>query len=127
MAGLSEKTKETACAVEAGTRVAGIVNANDEQMKQVDTTKGAFDMIKNNIEEVNDGILQQSNYMLKVVSSNNEISSHVEKISEFSVELLANTENTRDVIGKTISGTEQISTLIAGVMRNLDGLKHTIE
>lgn len=96
-------------------------------MKQVDTTKGAFDMIKNNIEEVNDGILQQSNYMLKVVSSNNEISSYVEKISAFSEELLANTENTRDVIGKTISGTEQISILIAGVMRNLDGLKHTIE
>lgn len=111
----------------AGNSVAELVNSNDEQMKLVDNTKSAFDMIKNNIEEVNDGILQQSDYMGRVVSSNNEISRHVERISAFSEELLANTENTRAVIGKTINGTEEISTLIDSVLEDLEGLKQIIE
>lgn len=111
----------------AGNSVTELVDANDKQMKLVDSTKSVFDMIKDNIEEVNDGILQQSDYMGRVVSSNNEISRHVERISAFSEELLANTENTRVVIGNTINGTEEISTLIDSVLEDLEGLKQIIE
>lgn len=110
----------------AGNSVAELVSANDEQMKLVDNTKSVFDRIKDNIEEVNDGMLKQSDYMGNVVDSNNEIGRHVEKISAFSEELLANTENTRGVIGKTINGTEEISTLIDSVLENLEGLKQLI-
>lgn len=111
----------------AGNSVAGLVKTNDEQMELVDRTKNFLDVIKSNIDEVNEEIVVQSDYMGRVVSSNNEIGRHVEKISAFSEELLANTENTSALMEKTISGTEEISILIDKVMKDVDGLEEIIK
>lgn len=111
----------------AGSSVNTLIAANKEQIELVDKTKVNFGKIKEEIEQVSEGIDVEYTYIGKVTASNNEINEHVEGLSAFSQELLANTENTKELSSQTIEGTEMISNLLDEVMIEVESLQTITE
>lgn len=104
-----------------------LIAANEKQIELVDKTKVNFGRIKEEIEQVSEGIDTEYTYIGKVAASNNEINQYVEGLSAFSQELLANTENTKELSNQTIEGTEMISNLLDEVMVEVEGLQTITE
>ncbi len=104
-----------------------LIAANEKQIELVDKTKVNFEKIKEEIEQVSEGIDTEYTYIGKVAASNNEIDQYVEGLSAFSQELLANTENTKELSNQTIEGTEMISNLLDEVMVEVEGLQTITE
>lgn len=111
----------------AGSSVNTLIAANKEQIELIDKTKVNFAKIKEEIEQVSEGIDIEYTYIGKVTASNNEINEHVEGLSAFSQELLANTENTKELSSQTIEGTEMISNLLDEVMVEVESLQTITE
>lgn len=128
----TEKISEIVGALEeqadkAGCSVGTLISTNENQKELVEQTKASFDRIKEEISQISEGIEQEFTYMGKVTTSNNEINQYVERLSAFSQELLANTENTREMSDQTIQGTERISQLLDNVMSEVKGLQSMID
>ena len=75
------------------------------------------------IVDVNGSVEKQSSNMIQIKDSNKEIIQYVESLSAFSEELLANTENTRELTDDTIEGTRKVSLLLDEVMEEVEVLK----
>lgn len=103
--------------------VGSLVESNKKQAQLVERTRIAFDMISNDIMDVSSSVEKQSSDMGQVKDSNTEIIQYVENLSAFSEELLANTENTKELTNGTIEGTETVSRLLDEVMKKVEVLK----
>lgn len=111
----------------AGSSVDSLIATNENQMELVERTKVSFDRIRTEIARISERIDTEYAYMGKVTTSNNEINQHVERLSAFSEELLANTENTQELSDQTIQGTERINRLLDSVMAEVQGLQGLID
>lgn len=103
--------------------VGSLVESNKKQAQLVERTRIAFDRISNDIMDVSSSVEKQSSDMGQVKDSNTEIIQYVENLSAFSEELLANTENTKELTNGTIEGTETVSRLLDEVMKKVEVLK----
>lgn len=65
-----------------------LIAANEKQIELVDKTKVNFEKIKEEIEQVSEGIDTEYTYIGKVAASNNEIDQYVEGLSAFSQDFL---------------------------------------
>lgn len=108
---------------EAESSVNSLLQSNEIQAALVDKTRNAFGRIRTDIEEVTDTVRVQSEHMGNVKGSNQEIGQSVESLSAFSQELLANTENTKNLTDGTLNGTARISGLLDDVMEEVNRLK----
>lgn len=117
---IDELTQQTDIAEKS---VGSLVELNGKQAKLVAQTRTAFEKINEDIEDVNGSVERQSSHMIQIKDSNKEIIQYVESLSAFSEELLANTENTRELTDNTIEGTEKVSLLLEEVMGEVEVLK----
>lgn len=111
----------------AGVSVDGLIRTNEQQTGLAEKAKETFDKIKIDIDEVSQSMDIQHSDMERIVESNGEISRSVESLSAFSEELLANAENTQNMSDKTVTGTVNISGLLAGVVEEIDRLQEIID
>ena len=79
--------------------------------------------MRTEIADIYEKVKVQTDYMNKVSESNLEINQGIESLSAFSEELLANTENTRNLIDMDIEGNTQIGGLLQKVVAEVDNLK----
>lgn len=100
-----------------------LLDTNTKQINLVSQASSSFDKIKKDITEVNDTVGVQVSHMEKVVENTSEIGNGIESLSAFSEELLANTENTKEMTEKTIQGTQNIGELVKKAMNEVDMLK----
>lgn len=117
---ISELTQQTDMAERS---VGSLVESTKKQAQLVERTRIAFDRISEDIIDVGGSVEKQSVGMGQIKDSNTEIIQYVENLSAFSEELLANTENTRELTDGTIEGTKKVSSLLDDVMREVEILK----
>lgn len=117
---INELTQQTDV---AGKSVESLVESNKKQAQLVEQTRSAFERISTDIIDVSSSVEKQSSSMGQVKDSNAEIIQYVENLSAFSEELLANTENTKDLTDSTIEGTKKVSSLLDDVMKEVEILK----
>ncbi len=117
---LDELTRQTDVAEKS---VGSLVELNKKQAQLVTQTRTAFERISEDIADVNGSVEKQSSHMIQIKDSNKEIVQYVESLSAFSEELLANTENTRELTDGTIEGTRKVSLLLDEVMEEVEVLK----
>jgi len=114
-------------AEKAGFSVNNLLSANENQMELVNQSKKSFDAIRDDIRDIQVKIDEEYNYMDNITTSNNEITQQIESLSAFSEELLANTENTRELSNKTINGSRNINNLLDDVMKEVSILQMIID
>ena len=114
-------------AEKAGFSVNNLLSANENQMELVNQSKKSFDAIRDDIRDIQAKIDEEYNYMDNITTSNNEITQQIESLSAFSEELLANTENTRELSNKTINGSRNINNLLDDVMKEVSILQMIID
>jgi methyl-accepting chemotaxis protein len=107
--------------------VARLLEMSDVQAELVGNASDSFKNIRNEISDIYENVKVQADYMNKVSESNREISGSVENLSAFSEELLANTENTRNLIDLDIDGNNQIAELLRDVVAEVDNLRAITE
>ena len=107
--------------------VARLLEMSDVQAELVENASDSFKNIRNEISDIYENVKVQADYMNKVSESNKEISGSVENLSAFSEELLANTENTRNLIDLDIDGNNQIAELLRDVVAEVDNLRAITE
>ena len=117
---ISELTRQADVAEKS---VESLVESNKKQVQLVEQTRAAFKKIREDIINVNSSVEKQSSNMSQIKDSNKEIVRYVENLSAFSEELLANTENTKDLTDSTIEGTRKVSILLDEVMNKVEVLK----
>lgn len=120
---LEELMKQTN---EAEESVSILIDSNDKQAELVVKTQKAFAQIESDIVAVDGSVGRQAANMDQIKESNKEIIHYVESLSAFSEELLANTENTRDMTEDTIEGTRKVSELLDEVMQEVEVLKSIV-
>ncbi len=114
-------------AEKAGLSVNNLLSANENQIELVNQSKKSFDAIRDDIRDIQVKIDEEYNYMDNITTSNNEITQHIESLSAFSEELLANTENTQELSNKTINGSKNINNLLDDVMKEISILQTVID
>ncbi len=97
--------------------------ANEEQYHLIEKTNQSFESIMQDIESFSRDINTNSALMQSVQEDNKKLANSVEHFSAFSEELLANTENSKEVIDKTIVGIEGISERLQYTMEDVQSLK----
>lgn len=117
---INELTQQTDMAERS---VGSLVESTKKQAQLVERTRIAFDRISEDIIDVDSSVEKQSVGMGQIKDSNTEIIQYVENLSAFSEELLANTENTRELTDGTIEGTKKVSSLLDDVMKKVEILK----
>ena len=103
--------------------VARLLQMNDTQAALVEKASDSFKDVRTEIADIYEKVKVQTDYMNKVSESNLEINQGIESLSAFSEELLANTENTRNLIDMDIEGNTQIGGLLQKVVAEVDNLK----
>ena len=103
--------------------VARLLQMNDTQAALVEKASDSFKDVRTEIADIYEKVKVQTDYMDKVSESNREINQGIESLSAFSQELLANTENTRNLIDMDIEGNTQIGGLLQKVVAEVDNLK----
>lgn len=103
--------------------VAKLLQMNDTQAALVEKASDSFRDVRTEIADIYEKVKVQTDYMDKVSESNREINQGIESLSAFSEELLANTENTRNLIDMDIEGNTQIGGLLQNVVTEVDNLK----
>lgn len=107
--------------------VSKLLEMSDVQAELVGHASDSFKNIRTEISDIYESVKVQSDYMGKVSESNKEISASIENLSAFSEELLANTENTRNLIDLDIEGNNQVAKLLSDVVSEVDNLKAITE
>ena len=111
---------------EAEESVSSLIDSNEKQAELVVKTRKAFVQIESDIVVVDGSVERQAANMDRIKESNKEIIHYVESLSAFSEELLANTENTRDMTEDTIEGIRKVSELLDEVVQEVEVLKSIV-
>ncbi len=107
----------------ANSAVIEMNNASQTQYNLIEKTNLNFENIMKNIEAFNKDISKQGDLMQDIQSDNNKLSTSVERFSAFSEELLANTENSTEIIDETIYGINIVHDTLQETMTYVQNLK----
>ncbi len=99
-------------------------DASSKQYKLIESTSEKLEHIIENISSFSTDINQQNHLMNNILENNGELTNSIEQFSAFSEELLASTENSKEVIDQTIEGISILNEKLIETMTSVNELKN---
>lgn len=97
--------------------------ANDKQYGLIENTRDYLKLIQEDIDSFSNKLDEQTSLVQNVRAANIELTDAIESISSFTQELLANTENSKNITTDTIADIQKVHDLLVDVSRSMDELE----
>ncbi|NLM05368.1 MAG: hypothetical protein GX219_00395 [Tissierellia bacterium] len=97
--------------------------ANDKQYELIESTRDYLKLIQEDIDSFSSKLDEQTSLVQNVRAANIDLADAVESISSFTQELLANTENSKNITNDTIADIQKVHKLLVDVSKSMEALE----